>query len=170
MKDNLEQILKELDNSMGVLEMCLSNVDWYKKLPTSSGWYAIKTDIPISVLQRLGKPKSKDYHTDIPKTIEEIKDLMQYGLVIEQKNDELYMIYNGRAKNIRARAKEHFCGCDKTYCLCLKQYPAIWDYKWYFYYYPISNLGFKQKDSKMFRQIVEEGWRTKNGWPILCRQ
>lgn len=166
---NLQEALKSFDDSITVVEMDYSIENWYSSIPSLPGWYVIKTNTPLDILKKVGDPKA-EAHINIPKTLSEIKDVISQRLVIEQKNNELYVVYNGRAKNVRARAKEHYNGHCKTYCLCLKQYQTIWDYKWYFCYYPSSKLGLSCIDNKMFLQIVEQAWRTKNGWPMLCRQ
>ena len=167
--NNLQEILKIFDDSIIDVEMDFSNENWYSNIPKSRGWYVIKTNTPVDILKEVGDPKAKA-HINIPNTISEIKQVLPQGLVIEQKNNELYVVYNGRAKNIRARAKEHYNGHDKTFCLHLEQYKKIWDYKWYFCYCSSSKLELSCINNKMFLIIVEQAWRTKNGWPMLCRQ
>jgi len=169
MKKNLQAILKSFDDSIIEVEINFKDKNWYDNIPSKQGWYVIKTNMPLDVLEKVGDPEAKA-HINIPKTLSEIKDVLPQGLVIKQKNNEFYVVYNGRAKNIKAMAKEHYNGHEKTYCLSLKQYETIKDYKWYFCYYPSSKLELSDIDNKMFRIIVEQAWRTKNGWPILCRQ
>jgi hypothetical protein len=116
----------------------------------------------------VGPPRAKA-HINIPNTLKEIEKAIPEGLVITQKDNEIYVVYNGLAKNIKARAREHYYGHDKTYCLCLKHYKKIWEYDWYFYYYKLK-LEQSYLENKMYLKIIEQAWRAKNGWPMLCRQ
>jgi hypothetical protein len=167
--NNLQAILKSFDDANIVVEMGYSNENWYSSIPSLPGWYVIKTNTPVDILSKVGNPEG-GAHINIPKTLSEIKKVLHQELVIKQKNNEVYVVYNGRAKNLKARAREHYKGHEKTYCLSLKQYETIKDYKWYFCYYPILKLRLNDINNKMFLIIVEQAWRTENGWPILCKQ
>lgn len=171
MNSNLLVILKSIEDSAIFVEMAYPDDDWYSSISSLSGWYIIKTNTPVDALGKVGNPNPEaKAHINIPKTISEIKKVLPQGLVIKQEDNKPYTVYNGRAKNLKARAREHYNGHNKTFCLALKKYPMLWAYKWYFYYYPITKLGLNDIDNKMFLIIVEQAWRAKHGWPVLCKQ
>lgn len=83
MNINLQAILKSIDDSFIIVEMDYSNKNWYSSVPTSPGWYIIKTNIPVDILEKVGNPKA-EAHINIPKTLREIKKVLLQGLAIEQ--------------------------------------------------------------------------------------
>jgi len=169
MHDTIQHILNTFNKSNICTEIDYFNSNWHSKIPSLPGWYIIKTNTPISVLKSLNKPDGES-HYNIPVRIEEIKKLYPPELVINQKHDEVYVIYNGHSKNLKSRAREHYDGHSKTACLALKQYPTLWDYKWYFCYFPVKALGLDYADHEILRKFIEQAWRARNGWPILCKE
>lgn len=174
MNKAIMSIIEEIDGSFKCVEISFLNDEWRKDIPSEPGWYLIKTNTPLDVLKELEPPKSKS-HISILATIKQTSQLGELGITINQLgNGGLYAVYSGEAKNLKYRAREHARGHEKTYCLCLDNYKKVLrDYKWLFCYVPVStckSLTSIDKDDKLLRLGVEQGWRTKHGWPILCRK
>ncbi len=167
MNKTLRKIIDEIDQVFEFVEIDFIDDSWRKDIPSEAGWYIIKTNTPIGILKSVGLPQYKA-HIDIPKTIANILILQDLGIAITQAGDEDYVVYNGEAKRIKTRAREHECGHPKTYCLGLSNYDALHKYRWTFYYLPISSLKVLQNKDKLLRLSIEQGWRAKHGWPILC--
>jgi len=171
MSEATQRIIDEINQKFKCLHMDFENDSWRKGIPAEPGWYLIKTNIPITVLKSVGppKPEYKD-HIDIPETINNTSMLHDSGIAIMQSDNEDYVVYNGEAKNLKARAREHERGHPKTYCLGLSKYETLHTYKWIFCYVAVSNCKIFPNDDKLLRLAIEQGWRAKNGWPILCRK
>jgi hypothetical protein len=164
----LDSILKDIEKNTQDVVISFNDDIWGKNLPSKSGWYWIKTNTPIAVLESVGKPSGKA-HINIPKTITETLKLS--NLVITQSNNSEYIIYNGQAKYIRARAKEHFDGHQKTFCLGIKEYKNSFEkYNWVFSSVTLSKITGENADNKIKRILVEQAWRPKNGWQIFCKK
>lgn len=169
MNRRLNDILDEIDQKFRCVEINFEGRSWRENIPSESGWYLVKTNTPIDVLQSVGQPKSKA-HVDIPDTIQVMSGLRALGIIIEQSVNNDYVVYNGEAKNLKARAKEHTSGHKKTYCLGLGDYEVLRGYKWTFYYVAASWCKTLPHGDKALRLAVEQGWRAKHGWPILCKK
>ena len=78
-------------------------------------------------------------------------------------------VYSGEAKNLKARAREHMSGHSKTACLALSNYGSLRAYIWRFYFSPCPSFE-DPNESKLLRTLGEQAWRSKHGWPILCRK
>lgn len=177
MNEAILSIIEEIDGSFKCIKISFINDEWRKDIPSEPGWYLIKTNTPVDILKELKPPQSKS-HISILATIKQTSQLGELGITINQlANGGLYVVYSGEAKNLKSRAREHARGHEKTYCLCLNNYKEILrKYDWFFCYVPISickSLSGIDKDDKLFKLLrlaVEQGWRTKHGWPILCRK
>jgi len=166
MNTQLHNIIDEIDSKFECIQLNFEDTLWREDIPSEAGWYIIKTNTPISVLKSVGQPQYKA-HISIPKVIESNLVLSQSGIAISQTTNMPYIIYNGEAKNLKARAREHENGHPKTYCLGLTNYPILRRYNWTFCYVTVSGVSIKN-DDKSLRLAIEQGWRTKHGWPILC--
>lgn len=172
MKQVIKEIVQEIDKKSGRVRIDFGNNSWRKEIPSEAGWYLIVTNTPFEVLSSVCLPKHKA-HINIPKTIKATSKLREIGIAILQSGDEDYVVYNGEAKNLKTRAREHEGGHAKTYCLGLSNYKNLHHYKWIFCYLPVSrcvNILTKEGDDKLLRLAVEQGWRARNGWPILCKK
>lgn len=160
------------DNSK-CLQINFDDTSWRERIPSEAGWYLIMTNTPIEILRNVGSPKYKA-HINIPETIDATLLLREIGFAILPKcEDEDYVVYNGEARNLKARAREHENGHEKTSCLGLSNYKSLRSYRWSFCYLAASSctdLIKKEKDDKLLRLAIEQGWRTHNGWPILCKR
>ena len=167
MNQILKTIISEIDQKLEYFRMDLDDSSWRKAIPSYPGWYLIKTNTPITVLKSIGSPKYKA-HMNIPHTINVALSLQNLGMAIMQDDGEDYVVYNGEARNLKARAREHDCGHPGTYCLGLSSYEILRDYRWTFCCVAISSCNMKLTGDKLLRLAVEQGWRAWHGWPILC--
>jgi len=165
----MKSIIDEIDQKFKCLQINFEDDSWRGSIPSEAGWYLIKTNTPITVLKSVGSPKYKA-HINIPETINNTSILQDSGIAIIQSHDEDYVVYNGEAENLKARAREHERGHPKTYCLGLSNYETLRSYKWTFCYVVVSSCKVLPNGDKLLRLAVEQGWRAKNGWPILCRK
>ncbi len=165
----IENIINEIDQRFKYLQINFEDTSWRKSIPSEAGWYLIKTNTAIDVLRTVGQPRHKA-HINIPQTINDASGLRDVGIAITQSGNDDYVVYNGEAKNLKARAREHENGHAKTYCLGLSNYESLRGYRWTFCYVPVSCCNVLSKRDKLLRLAVEQGWRTKHGWPILCRK
>jgi len=171
MNEIIQSIIDEIDQKFKCLEIDFEDDSWRKGIPSEAGWYLIKTNTPIDVLKSVGPPKpNHKAHIKIPETINETSILQKSGIAIKQSDREDYVVYNGEAENLKARAREHERGHPKTYCLGLSSYDTLRSYKWTFCYVVVSRCKVFPNADKLLRLAVEQGWRAKNGWPILCRK
>lgn len=166
MNKMLKDIIDEIDQKFKCLRVNFEDVAWRKTIPSEAGWYLIKTNTPITVLKSIESPLYKD-HINIPQTIDKASILRELDITIIQPDNDDYVVYNGEAANLKARAREHECGHPKTYCLGLSNYETLRRYKWTYCYVAVSGISIRN-DDKSLRLAIEQGWRAKNGWPILC--
>lgn len=169
MNKTLEDIISEIDQKFKCLQIDFGDASWRGDIPSEAGWYLIKTDTPIAVLKSIESPQYKA-HINIPQTIDSNSILRDLGIAIVPSDAEGYVVYNGEAANLKARAREHENGHPKTYCLGLSGYEILRIYKWTFCYVTMSSCKGLPNTDKALRLAVEQVWRVKNGWPILCRK
>ena len=173
MNQVMEKVVEEINKKLKCLQINFDDTSWRKDIPSEAGWYMIMTKTPIEALRSVGSP-SHIAHINIPETITGTSEVRDAGIAIHQQlRDEDYIVYNGEAKNLRARAREHGNGHAKTYCLGLSNYKSLRSYRWTFCYMTASScmvLTNKEKNDKLLRLAVEQGWRAYNGWPILCKK
>lgn len=165
MKNHIKEILINFQNKKECVKMNFKNDEWRKDIPGEPGWYVIKTDTPVEVFGLLVEPQKGIYHYNLKKRC---INNNKHKFIICQDENKKYVVYNGHAKNLKARAREHDRGHNKTACLALRKYQDLIKYNWYFYYLPISALDISLQDSKLLRIAVEQAWRAEFGWPILC--
>jgi len=165
---NLKRILDEIDRKFECVQIDFENDAWRKDIPSKAGWYLIKTNAPLQILKAVRR--SHKAHADFSETVYATSVLRKHGMAIVQSDDKDYVVYNGQAANLKARAREHECGHPKTYCLALSDHGSLRSYRWGFCYVPVSGLGGLQNSDRLFRVAVEQGWRSKHGWPILCKK
>lgn len=159
-------LLSTIVDSTQELNISLGDDSWLQTLSTGPGWYFIETNTPIEVLAKLPPPAS-NYHYNIPQKTAASLAMEKLGGMIFPENQSGYIVYSGEAKNLKARAREHVRGHNKTYCLCLEQYPILRQYKWIFHYSELKTA-LPPNKSKLLRIIGEQLWRAKYGWPVLC--
>lgn len=147
-------------------------------------WFSIER-ISIEEIKRLEKPenlpkKGADF-SRIATKMEKI-----FGENINKDEEEL-TIYNGHAKNVFGRVREHFeLKNNSTGALALSKYPLS-NYK---FKVRIFHIGLLDKicntknqevvvkkeilenllNEEVSRESIEMAWRIKYGWPILCER
>jgi hypothetical protein len=162
------KLLAKIEADIKEITISLEEDTWRKDIPSRPGWYFFKTDTPIEILKKVGPPPIEGRHYHLPEKITTSLTLREYQLCIEPKTrGQSYIVYSGEAKNLSARAREHFSGHPKTGCLALTNYPVLAKYKWWFRYAECQ-FGNNPNDSKLIRTYGEQLWRAKYGWPILC--
>jgi hypothetical protein len=165
---NLLEIINELDGKFECVRMDLESDLWRSSIPSTSGWYVIKTNTPIKVLESVQSSPYKA-HIDVAKTVKATHGLREVGLAIVQAGEEDYVVYSGEANKLKARAREHQAGHAKTYCLALSEHQELLKYHWTFCFVSTSKFSGFPTDDKLLRVTVEQAWRGKHGWPILCK-
>ncbi len=170
----MKWIVEKIDRDSDNVQINFNDESWRKNIPTGAGWYRIITNTPICKLCSVGPPKTENKkHINIPETINSSSELLKHRIAIRQHGKECYVVYNGEAKDLRARAREHENGSGGTSCLGLSNYESLHDHGWVFSYLPVSECKKvldQVQDDKLLRVAVEQGWRVFNGWPILCRK
>ncbi len=165
---NLERILDEIDRKLKCEQIDFENDAWRKDIPSEAGWYLIKTNAPLHLLKAIRR--SHKAHADFHLIINCTSALQGHGMAIVQAGNEDYVVYNGQAANLKARAREHECGHPKTYCLAVSDHRSLRSYRWSFCYVPASGLCGVVDSDPLFRVAVEQGWRSRHGWPVLCQR
>jgi hypothetical protein len=158
--------LESIERGLKVLKIDFQNDSWRNPLPSGPGWYFIETNTPPDIFHEVGKPKGES-HYNLPKKAEASLSLHKIGACIRPSKGSFYFVYSGETKNLKARAREHISGHDKTYCLALENYPVLHQYEWKFYFSPCCFTN-NPNESKLLRIFGEQLWRAKYGWPILC--
>lgn len=134
-------------------------------IPRKPGLYKISTNCPVEVLKTTGARMDK-MHYNIEKRVLDSYNIPD-NIINKQVEDQLYCIYNGHNKNLRQRFNEHFAGTQGTGCMALFQIEILKSYEWKFEYLNLNEVD-GYKDSPLFRSILEQHLRTRDGWPILC--
>lgn len=167
MNKALDNIITEVDANLTYVQINFDDNAWGNSIPAQAGWYLITTNMPINELRAIAPPQHKA-HINIPRAIHNVSSLNEVGIAIRQFENEHYVVYNGEAGNLKSRAREHVYGHPKTYCLGLSKYDVLSQYEWRFYYTLISSCQGITREDKSLRLAVEQGWRAKHGWPVLC--
>jgi hypothetical protein len=136
-------------------------------VPRNPGIYSILTNTPKQVLSQFNFRNDK-MHYNLNKKIEN-SETIPNSLRINQVDNEIYCVYNGHHHNLRQRLSEHFIGTKGTGCLALFEIQELRNYIWKYEYYNLSEIK-DYKDSKVLRTLLEQQFRSKSGWPILCSQ
>jgi len=135
------------------------------EIPRQPGLYKISTNCPIEVLKTTGARMDK-MHYNIEKRVLDSYNIPD-NIITKQVENQLYCIYNGHNKNLRQRFNEHFAGTQGTGCMALFQIEILKGYEWKFEYLDLNTVD-GYIDSPLFRSILEQHLRVKDGWPILC--
>ena len=165
-----DSILCKVERMMEPIKIDLDDETWTKSIRSKeAGWYLIKTDAPIKILKSATNPKK--HHTNIPETIEETSILNDFRTALTQSGHVEYVVYSGETADLKARARAHVSGHKETYCLGLSNYRRILrKYNWTFCYLSESACRDLPISNKIFRVAIEQAWRAKHGWPILCKR
>ena len=169
MNEQINRTLIEIDSLFKSVNIDFSNNTWRDDIPPKPGWYLIETDTPVEILKTIGSPLYKA-RINIPAAIEASNNLMTSRFCITQSGNHHYVVYNGEAVNLKARAREHVHGHAKTFCLGLSDYPILNKYSWRFSWVPVSACKTLKAEDKSIRILFEQAWRSRHGWPVLCKK
>ena len=183
--ENSEELLlqpsKDWSNDILKKEWFSDNGFENKYISRSPGWYWIACDISFEELKNLictsedlpgGACKIGEVSTKNYKTFGE-----EYLCKLDDSNRRI--IYNGHQSNVVIRAREHFTlNNDKTGALGLKYYPLS-KKNWKIRFFGKPHINRLQNEiqeevrsmiaEKSGRIAIENAWRAKYGWPILCK-
>jgi hypothetical protein len=163
--------LEEIFSRFKRIEMKPNETGWWKSIPSKPGWYLIETNTPLSVMEQLPAPPRGGILYNIPERLLFNKFLREHHLaIIPPAPGESYVIYSGEHGNLKSRAREHTHGHHRTGCLCLSQYNQIYNYSWSFSYLSCDSMYSGCQGDKALRALVEQKWRGKYGWPLLCKE
>lgn len=140
----------------------------FREVPTKPGWYSIATDAPHALLGALEHRTRESGHYQIAARAGRAGLLTKYDLLIESSPGQLTPIYNGHARNLQSRFREHLIGHPKTGCLALRQYETLASHRWEFRYSLLEDVIEGADDNRALRDIGEQLWRAVHGWPLLC--
>jgi len=171
---SLQALASHLDSLASCAVIALDDPDWHTKafIPAVTGWYYIRTNTPVEVLQqqqlwsatytRAGDGKLANVRNyDIAERAQRYADdLKPYWNTSE--------VYSGLAKSLQARAREHTFADPGTAGLALARYPVLRQYEWMFGFITLSRFSKNVSCPEMMLRLGEQIWRAKNGWPLLC--
>ena len=98
-------LLKEIEANLVTVEMDLDDSTWLDSIPSGPGWYLVETDTPTDIFNQVDPPQGK-YNYNLPKKFEASMLLQELGICIVPKDNPLYIVYSGEARNLRTRARE----------------------------------------------------------------
>jgi len=175
----MQQLIECMKSGFTEIDVSLTDENWNQSVPEKSGWYYFSTNTPVSVFKSLNTPPST-YKNKNGKVI----PCMNYNLT-EKANDnfqeinlnsiiitipEFYAVYSGHAKDLKSRSKEHTFSHPGTAGLALSNYDKLKEFKWSFFYKPISDVSFNYSNDKLVRVAGEQVCRSLHGWPLLCSE
>jgi hypothetical protein len=169
MNATIEKIIDQMqgDGSCGML-IEFGSTNWRSTVPSKPGWYLIRTNAPIEALRNIEVKEENEKHYRIGQRVQKLEKSGLEDLLIKQVGKQPWIVYNGYAKNLNSRAREHENGHPKTACLAIGQHPSLIGYQWWFDYFTVSEMAPGLVDHPILRKLVEQGWRGRHGWPVLC--
>lgn len=157
---------------------------WFTNLnqpkPNAPGLYWFLTDSDITRIERpISLPdKGCDFDITTRNNLQTFPTYLLSGL----NENGLSVVYNGHENNVMSRVRQHFSlSNNNTGAIGINHYNLSnknWILK-YFTTKDISVLGLDNSaqdvisnllNSKTGRTALENAWRIKNGWPILCKE
>lgn len=152
-----------------------------KYITQSPGWYWIACDINFEELKQVYCPTQ--YLRGKACRIGELskKNYKTFGkeYLCKTEDDDRQIIYNGHQQNVIIRLRQHFfLNNDRTGALGLNCYPLSHkSWKVRFFGRPhikrlSSGIQSEVRDlieEQSGRLAIENAWRAKYGWPILCK-
>jgi hypothetical protein len=157
---------------------------WFTNLnqpkPNAPGLYWFLTDSDITNIDRPISLPNKG--CDFNQTTR--NNLQTFPITLLSRNyaNGLKVVYNGHENNVMSRVRQHFSlSNNNTGAIGINHYNLSnknWILK-YFTINDIGNLGIDDSaqnailnllNSKTGRTALENAWRVKNGWPLLCKE
>jgi hypothetical protein len=132
------------------------------------GLYFIRTSFKKEELEKIvGTDDDKHYNFQerIKKNNLKIKLSLVPSII-----DNKHIVYNGEAENVRQRILAHFNGYKGNACLAIgKREVLAKKDNWEYAYISLDDYEiYKDNSKKEIRLFLENAWRYRNGWPILC--
>lgn len=157
---------------------------WFTNLnqprPNAPGLYWFLTDSVITNIERpISLPnKGCDFDITTRNNLQTFSPTLLSGL----NENGLKVVYNGHENNVMSRVRQHFSLSNhRTGALGLNHY-NLSNKNWTLRYFTTNDIGILGLDnsvqdvllnllnSKTGRTALENAWRIKNGWPILCKE
>lgn len=175
-KPPMNALLAHLDSLASCVQIDLTDPWWYSRwdIKRQPGWYFIRTDAPIEVLQRQ-QPWCETYFT---KRARETRTTKNYNLAQRAARFtedmraywNIHEVYSGMASSLADRAREHTFPDPGTAGLALGKYPELAAYNWTFGFIRLERFNAVPSGQDMLLRLGEQVWRAKNGWPLLCSE
>jgi len=170
----MQSLSAYLDSYTSCVNMQLDFKAWNSeaRIPSEPGWYFIRTDAPVKVLQQ-----QRLWATTYTKkrSLEQVA-VRNYDIAARARRYatdlarfwNIYEVYSGMASSLKARAREHTFPDPGTAGLALSMYPALRNHEWLFGYVTLSRFATGISCPEMLLRLGEQVWRAKRGWPLLC--
>lgn len=156
--------------------------DWFsardQSRPNTPGLYWFLTDADIIDIERpiLLPERGCDFGETARSNLQSFAP----SLLVSANSSGLTVVYNGHRGDVGERVRTHFhLANNSTGALGIRHYNhsnSNWILK-YFTTSDIPSLSIENPEiisnllhSKTGRTAVENAWRIKNGWPILCKE
>ncbi|PJX22780.1 hypothetical protein CAP47_07070 [Psychroflexus sp. S27] len=152
-----------------------------KPRPNAPGLYWFLTDSNITKIERPTSLPNKGCDFEI--TTKNNLQIFPNYLLSELNVNGLKVVYNGHENNVMNRVRQHFnLSNNNTGALGIKHYKLLSNKNWVLKYFTTKDIGALGLDnsaqdvilnllnSKTGRSALENAWRIKNGWPILCKK
>ena len=177
----MQSLLKHLASYASCVNIDLNDPEWYARwgIPNIPGWYFIRTDTPLDVLQRQAL-WSPTYTTVRDKKLTKTKNIniaeyaARYSTLLAHYWN-ISEVYSGMGSTLRERAKQHTFPDPGTGGLALGRYHELVQYNWTFGFIHLNRLAciaghaLTNDQADMLLRFGEQAWRTANGWPLLCK-
>lgn len=171
MHKTIEVILKNMGGAgKHRLPIDFRNEEWHRKVKPEPGWYFISTTAPIDILKMSHREEQNVKHYKIGERVAELEGSGIDRILIKQSGNEPWVVYSGQARDLKSRAREHVSGNKGTACLGLMNHDELKKHEWYFEWYYFEDCVKGMGDHEILRKLVEQAWRAKHGWPVLCRE
>jgi hypothetical protein len=156
-----------------------SVLDRWNKL--GAGWYWFSVSMTYREMHDVPRPDKLPRNAcDIGSQSHVNLDTFGSALLCQHDKELRVVIYNGHEGNVKNRVRTHFVlGNDSTGAIGLVHYPLSHK-SWRVHMFSescIKNIEKAQAsrirlllNSATGRCAVESAWRTKYGWPILCKK
>lgn len=157
---------------------------WFTNLkqpkPNAPGLYWFLTDSDITKIERpISLP---DRGCDFDITTRNNLHTFPITLLSGNNSNGLKVVYNGHENNVMSRVRQHFSlSNNNTGAIGINHYNLSYK-NWILKYFTINDIGNLEIDkfaqnvirnllnSKTGRTALENAWRVKNGWPLLCKE
>lgn len=149
------------------IDFSLKRRQWATEIESSPGWYFVRTNTTTGILEALAHEVERNNYRIAERTVENAT-VIAHGLSCLPDVEGLTIVYNGEAKETRARLCSHLFGGKGTGCLALQHYEAIKSYRWQVGWVYVRDVVDGLEDDEGIRVAVEQATRALIGWPILC--